>query len=101
MPHKPLTIYCNAKFPDHLLARFRADLNDHRLVLASAASASNLDAGKEDPLLEQADAVLGQPDPEQVMRLPKIKWIQLTTAGYTRYDTKPFRDAMTARGTIV
>jgi phosphoglycerate dehydrogenase-like enzyme len=101
MPHPPLTIYCNAKFPEPVLARFRAALNDHRLLLASAANASNLDPGKEDPLLEQADAVLGQPDPDQLIRLPNVKWVQLTTAGYTRYDTKRFRDAMTARGTIV
>src|SRR6478752_5075291 len=98
---QPLTIYSNAKFPDPALARLRAGLNDHRLVLSLAANASNLTAGAADPLLEQADVVWGQPDPNQVMRVARIKWIQLTTAGYTRYDTPEFRGAMKSRGTIV
>src|SRR5690349_12216633 len=100
MPQPP-TIWSNAKFPDEELARLRAGLNGHRLLLSSAANASNLTAGAEDPLLEQADVVFGQPDPKQVMRVAKIKWIQLTTAGYTRYDTPEFRAAMTSRGTVV
>jgi phosphoglycerate dehydrogenase-like enzyme len=98
---QPLTIYCNAKFPEPSLARLRAGLREHRLILADAANASNLHPGAEDPLLEQADIALGQPDPGQLLRTPGVKWVQLTTAGYTRYDLPQFREAMAARGTRV
>jgi phosphoglycerate dehydrogenase-like enzyme len=35
------------------------------------------------------------------MKLPKIRWVQLTTAGYTRYDSRDFRETMMRNGTIV
>ena len=101
MPEQQLNIWCNAKFPEPAMAKLRHGLNDHRLIEASAASASNLDAGRADPQMEQADVAFGQPDPEQVMRLPRLRWVQLTTAGYTRYDNDAFRAAVKGNGTIV
>jgi phosphoglycerate dehydrogenase-like enzyme len=83
------------------MARLRQGVKPHRLIESSAASASNLDAGRADPQMEQADVAFGQPDPDQVMRLPRLKWVQLTTAGYTRYDTDAFRAAVKQNGTIV
>ena len=96
-----LNIWCNAKFPAPVMENLRRGLGHHRLIEAAAASASNLDAGRADPQLEQADVALGQPDPEQVARLPRLKWVQLTTAGYTRYDTGAFRTAVKRNGTAV
>jgi phosphoglycerate dehydrogenase-like enzyme len=96
-----LNIWCNAKFPEAAMAKLRQGLKGHRLIEATAASASNLDAGRADPQLEQADIALGQPDPGQVMRVPRLRWVQLTTAGYTRYDTGEFRTAVKRNGTIV
>jgi phosphoglycerate dehydrogenase-like enzyme len=83
------------------MARLRQGLKPHRLIESSAASASNLDAGQADPEMERADVTFGQPDPDQVMRLPRLKWVQLTTAGYTRYDNDAFRAAVKRNGTIV
>ena len=98
---EPLTIWCNAKFPDDAFEILRRGLGPHRLVQAKDSSASNLAAGAADPLMEQADVAYGQPDPGQLMKLPKIRWVQLTTAGYTRYDTRDFRETMKRNGTIV
>jgi phosphoglycerate dehydrogenase-like enzyme len=70
-------------------------------VEAATSSASNLAAGQPDPLLEQADVAYGQPDPQQIIRLPRIRWLQLTTAGYARYDTREFREAVRHNGTFV
>jgi len=100
MPEQ-LNIWCNAKFPEPAMEKLRQGLKSHHLIEASAASASNLDAGQSDPQLEQADIALGQPDPEQVMRVPRLEWVQLTTAGYTRYDTGEFRTAVKRNRTIV
>lgn len=96
-----LTIWCNAKFPDATMDRLRSKLGRHKLLLAGASSAVNLDAGKPDPLLEQSQIAFGQPDPDQVTRLKTLRWVQLTSAGYTRYDTPAFRAAVQSNHTLV
>lgn len=97
----PLTIWCNANYPKPAMDELRAGIAPHRLVQPEARSASNLVAASVDPLLAEADIALGQPDAEQVMNLPRLKWVHLTTAGYTRYDTEVFRIAMKARNAIL
>lgn len=97
----PLTIWSNARFPEPAMAELRAGIAPHRLLLPSTLHASNLAAGQPDPLLAEADVAFGQPDPNQVAALPKVRWVHLTTAGYTRYDTTAFRRAMTARGSVL
>jgi phosphoglycerate dehydrogenase-like enzyme len=98
---QPLMIWCNAKFPPEIVEMLRRGVGDAKLIEAAGSSASNLAAGSADPLLEQADVAFGQPDPQQVMRLTRLRYVQLTTAGYTRYDTPAFRDAVKRNGTIV
>jgi phosphoglycerate dehydrogenase-like enzyme len=95
-----LTIWTNAKLEDGAMARLRDGLKGHRLVQARAASASVLDAGGEDPDLPGADVALGQPDPGQCLASDRLRWIELTTAGYTRYDNPEFRETVRARGTV-
>src|SRR5688500_17679887 len=98
MPATPLTIYCNAAFPEPVMDFLVRELGDHDLVLPPLLQASNLSAGQPDPLLAQADVAFGQPDPRQVIESPKLKWVHLTTAGYTRYDRADLRKSMQARG---
>src|SRR5687768_8732208 len=98
---QPLMIWCNAKFPPEIVEMLRRGVGDAKLIEAAGSSASNLAAGSADPLLEQADVAFGQPDPQQLMRLTRLRYVQLTTAGYTRYDTPAFRDAVKRNGTIV
>ena len=46
-----------------------------------------------------ADIALGQPDPDAILNgAPNLRWVHLTTAGYTRYDREDFRGAMRTRG---
>jgi phosphoglycerate dehydrogenase-like enzyme len=94
-----LAIWTNAKFEEGAMARLRAGLKGHRLIQTRHASASVLDAGGDDPDLPAADIALGQPDPAQCLALPRLRWIELTSAGYTRYDTPEFRETLRARGT--
>lgn len=96
-----LTIWCNAKYPASVTDRVRRAIGDAKLIQPTTAQESNLVAGGADPLLEQADIAWGQPDPVQSMNLPHLKWIQLTSAGYTRYDTPEFRAAMKRQSTFV
>jgi len=72
-----------------------------RIIQSEKSSRSVLDAGRADPLLAEADIAYGQPDPDEALGCPRLRWIALSTAGYTRYDRDDFRAAMRARGTVV
>jgi phosphoglycerate dehydrogenase-like enzyme len=98
---RSLTIWCNQHFTAPLLDRLRERLHGHRLVFPAALSQSNLAAGVTDPGLAEADVALGQPEPVQCMDLPRLKWVHLTTAGYTRYDRQDLRAAFTSRGAML
>src|SRR5258706_16224659 len=102
MPHQPLTIWTNYRFPPAAEAILRQALPPHvTLVKSPAMQASNLVAGATDPTIAQADIALGQPDPAVVIAAPRVKWVHLTSAGYDRYDRPEFRQAMRARGGIL
>jgi phosphoglycerate dehydrogenase-like enzyme len=93
-----LTIWCNGKFGDEAERLFVDGLRGHRLVFAAERSASVLTAGQADPALAEADVALGQPDAAQCLACRRLKWVEVTTAGYTRYDTPEFREGFKARG---
>jgi phosphoglycerate dehydrogenase-like enzyme len=69
-------------------------------VFANSTSASVLDAGKPDPDLPNADVAFGQPDAGQALALPRLRWVEVTTAGYSRYDTPEFQEGFRARGAM-
>lgn len=97
---KTPVIWCNTKFSDGAVRLLEegARARGCRLVFSESLSASVLDAGKPDPLLAGADIALGQPDVAQCVALPALRWIAISTAGYTRYDREDFQDALRARG---
>jgi phosphoglycerate dehydrogenase-like enzyme len=97
------TIWTNHGFRPEALELFKQGLSaaGHRLIQSPKSSASVLAAGASDPSLDGADIAFGQPDVGDVKRLAGLRWVALTTAGYTRYDTADFRSAMTGRGTLV
>jgi phosphoglycerate dehydrogenase-like enzyme len=95
-----LTIWCNAQLSETATAMLSAGVGTHRL-LTTAQRTGNLSAGAADPLLEQADIAFGQPDPRQVIELPKLRWVHLSSAGYTRYDRPELFAALRRRGAVL
>jgi phosphoglycerate dehydrogenase-like enzyme len=93
-----LTIWTNTKFDPAVTQLLHAGTRAHRLVTSAAASTSVLVAGQTDPALASADIAFGQPDPVDCLRYPNIKWVEVSTAGYTRYDTPDFLETFRARG---
>lgn len=93
-----LTIWCNAKFSDSDTQLLVDGTRGHKLLFSADASASVLDAGRPDPQLAIADVAFGQPDAAQCLATTQLRWVEVTTAGYTRYDTPEFREAFRARG---
>ncbi len=98
-----LTIWTNHGFRPEALELFKSGIAaaGHRLIHSPKASASVLAAGASDPTMDGADIAYGQPDLGDTLRLTRLRWVALSTAGYTRYDTAEFRAALAARGTPV
>jgi phosphoglycerate dehydrogenase-like enzyme len=96
----PLKIWCNGKFNDAATRLLHEGVaaRGHSLIAAKQASASVLAAGGNDPALGEADIAFGQPDPGDCRRFTRLKWVEVTTAGYTRYDTPEFKENFRARG---
>jgi phosphoglycerate dehydrogenase-like enzyme len=93
-----LSIWCNGSFSPAATKLLKEGVGAHRLVVSAVGNASNLTAGKPDPALDDADIAFGQPDVEQSLRSARLRWIEVTTAGYTRYDRDEFREALRRRG---
>ena len=72
-----------------------------RVIQSEKSSPSVLAEGGADPGLAEADIAYGQPDPADLVRYARLRWVALSTAGYTRYDSAEFRAAMRARRTVV
>lgn len=95
-----LRIWCNAGLDAEARALLEEGTRDHVLVPASDAT-TNLGGGRRSPELDEADVAFGQPDPEQVVETPRVRWVHLTSAGYTRYDTDAFRQGLARNGAVL
>ena len=98
-----LTIWTNAVLAQSARERLEAGVaaGGHRLVVSAQASASVLVAAGADPALAEADIAFGQPDAEGCRLAERLRWIALTSAGYTRYDNEETKEALLARGAVL
>ncbi|MBS0657097.1 MAG: D-2-hydroxyacid dehydrogenase [Verrucomicrobia bacterium] len=93
-------IWCNTAFAGEALAELRAGTAGHELVLSAGAAASVLASSPVDEHFAAAQIAFGQPDPAEILGggAPQLRWVHLTTAGYTRYDRADFRAALAEHG---
>ena len=96
-----LKIWCNAKFSDQLSRHLTESVAKHQLIWSSSLHKSNLATSGPDPEARSADIIYGQPHPEDLIHSTTLKWIHLTTAGYTRFDNDAVRNALRARGAML
>jgi phosphoglycerate dehydrogenase-like enzyme len=97
----PLTIWTNAEFPLAPTAKLEAGLAGQRLIRAAETSPLNLVAAPPDAGLAAADIAFGQPDVGQLFAAPRLRWVHLTTAGYTAYDRDDLRNHLRRQGTVM
>jgi phosphoglycerate dehydrogenase-like enzyme len=97
----PLKIFTDIKAPIELLTWFQEQIQPHQLILPTQPGASVLAEAPVDPLMAEADIILGQPRTEGVLASSKASWLQVSSAGFTRYDTPEFRLAAQSRGLTV
>jgi phosphoglycerate dehydrogenase-like enzyme len=80
-----MNIYSDVKWDESGLGLLRDGLAPHHLLTSSEPAA-------------QADVFFGQPEVPSVLETERLRWIHITSAGFTRYDTPQFRATVQARG---
>lgn len=96
-----LRIWCNQILPPPAHEALERGLAGHQISYAEKSSRVNLDTSPPDQDLRQSDIAFGQPDPRDIVASPRLKWIHLSTAGYTKYDREDVRTALRARGGVL
>jgi phosphoglycerate dehydrogenase-like enzyme len=91
-----LTIYCNAGTLAPARDLLAEGVRPHRLVMVEEVGLGG--RGLANVRLLDAEVALGQPDVGQVITAPRLRWVHLTTAGYTPYDRDDVRAALGGRG---
>ncbi len=101
MPN-PLRIWCSQAFAPEIRSALIARLNPHSIVWPDDARATNLvSVGRDTRLVDSIDIAFGQPVPEDVLASTSLKWVQLSSAGYTRYDRDDLRVLSRSRGLAI
>lgn len=91
-----LTVWSNHRFSPPQEQLLRASTSARLLLHAGSGAGS--DGAAE---LAQADVAFGQPPLAEVLASPRLKWVQLSSAGYTSYDTTDARRVFGERGAVL
>ncbi|HEY5705772.1 MAG TPA: D-2-hydroxyacid dehydrogenase [Terrimicrobiaceae bacterium] len=94
-----LKILSDMPLDEPTLTMLRTGLAPSELVLPEQPVASVLATAPYS--IEGIDIAFGQPDPTGVLASKTLRWVHLTSAGYTRFDTPDFRTAAVERGLIL
>lgn len=79
----------------------RAGVAPHELIRPQKLASSVLSKSEADPALAEAEVAFGQPDVGGIGAAGRLRWVHLSSAGYTRYDTPEFRALAAQRGLLV
>lgn len=95
-------MFCNAGLSGENLAFLGEELGrlgGLELVMPSnGAAGSNLVEGPSDPGLVSADVAFGQPNVGDLLKSETVKLVQLTSAGWARYERADLMGALRGRG---
>jgi phosphoglycerate dehydrogenase-like enzyme len=93
-----LTVWCNLPLTQVAHAALIAGLGPHRLVQATEVAGKNQCLGRHDPHLPQAHIAFGQPEPDQCAASEHLRWVHISSAGYTPFADHRTRAQLIARG---
>ncbi len=97
-PAQPLHIWCNYDFNAEAARTLRAGVGWHRLRFAEGENTGIPPRSQgEDADAAEADILLGQPDPSVVLTSQRLRWAEITSAGYAPYDRDDLRQSLRAR----
>jgi phosphoglycerate dehydrogenase-like enzyme len=97
----PLKIFCDAPLGDSAMRLLCEGVAPHEIVLPQKPAAPVFAKLEFDPAFTAVDIAFWQPNLANVRQSEKLRWIQLSTAGYARYDTAEFRAWAAVRGLVV
>ena len=80
------TVWTNVVLSASEEAWLREKVAPYDLVI-DASGVNNLTAGAGDPRAREAEILFGQPAVDDLLASKNTKWMHITSAGYTRYDT--------------
>ncbi|MDQ8203956.1 D-2-hydroxyacid dehydrogenase [Pelagicoccus sp. SDUM812003] len=86
-----LKIYIDFPLSENARQLLESQTNGHTLVFPSIPAESVLAKSHPDPALLECDVVFGQPEPAEIEKAKRLKWIQISSSGITRYDNSDFR----------
>jgi len=96
-----LRIFVDLALPPGALELLRAGTAGHDLAFPARPVSSVLAKGEPDPQFATVDVAFGQPDVQSVMNAARLRWLQVSSAGITRYDHPEFRAWVAHRGIAV
>ncbi len=88
---EPLRIWCNFPFYDDLQQELRARTTAHSLTIVAPSIKAPA------PVEPAPDILLGQPEVAYLLA-QDVRWVEVTSAGYTDYDRDDLRASLRARG---
>ncbi len=91
-----LSLWTNAWFPDDVARLLREGTSNYHLI-----NARDMSTGEANDALREADIAWGQPDADTLLAAPRLRWIHITSAGYTAYDRDDLKAALRARGAVL
>jgi phosphoglycerate dehydrogenase-like enzyme len=101
MSEPPLTIWCNFRPPQDVLAILQAGVLPHVLQFPQRVNENNLQPGRADEGCRTADVAFGQPNAQDIIASTTLRWVHLTSAGYARFDRDDVRSALAARDAVL
>ncbi|MES2658572.1 MAG: D-2-hydroxyacid dehydrogenase [Verrucomicrobiota bacterium] len=97
----PLKIFSDSHLTGTAASLLLDGVAPHEIIVPKTRPASILSKPEPDPSFALADIAFGQPDVDSIRQSEKLKWLHVSTAGFTRYDTPEFRALAAGRGLIV
>ncbi len=93
-----LRIWCNYPLDETATRLLRDGTRGHKLSLHGQTGTvrDTPHAAPGDP-----EILFGQPDPEGLLANARLRWVQLSSAGYTHYDRDDLRAAFRERGALL
>jgi phosphoglycerate dehydrogenase-like enzyme len=96
-----MKIFSDAQLSESAAALLREGVQPHELLLPRKLASSVLAKSEADPAFAEAEVAFGQPDLANIAGSSRLRWMHLTSAGFTRYDTPEFRALAKERGLVV
>lgn len=96
-----MKIYSDTPFGELALRHLKSGIGSHELIFPEVMAKSVLGQSVAGPGIRNVDIIFGQPDVSAVLEASRLRWMHVSTAGYTRYDHADFRKEMESRGVVV